>query len=137
LKADLTPASNTFTPTAVGELAGTFQGVPTSATVSWLIDTGSDMPLVRNASAQLFDWVPPAVGQFGYGTAGGPAIAIARDPIVRIFSDVAGTPFAFQGWMGVKPNDDGSDVVGVNALAAWGAELTWDAATGVGRIEAP
>ena len=132
----LSAGSQGSRPFVDGELQGTRQSRPITRPVRWLVDTGSDLSIVRWSTSTSFDWTTNKVGQVSYGTAGGPAIAWHAGPSVVLPS--ATGPLSHRHWMGVKPNDIGSDLIGETLLRdfaqRWGLTMRWDAFNLTGSI---
>ncbi len=84
MAADLYAPSGDQRPHAGGWLRGTWQGSDVDEPVCWLVDTGSEMWVVRYSVGDKFEWTTPAVGQFAYGTNGAVAAAVYHGSMVCV-----------------------------------------------------
>lgn len=135
-----TPAGNSADPRPhqTGEARGFKWGSRVTLKTEWLIDTGAQISVVTKSKGASFDLT--SVGGSASGTTGGGGILVNSgiDMIFKIF-DSSGSPMQVTCSLdiGVKPNDDGSEILGMDQIKHVGAAVEWDPAAGTGRLKTP
>jgi hypothetical protein len=122
-------------PHQTGRAFGFSRGVPISVPVTWMVDTGSDIGVVRKSVGDSFDLV--ATGASASPTTGGGGIIVKTGLDAQFAAeDSAGTSYTLRASpaVGVKPNDAGSDVLGMDQLAAFSVEVLWNPSTRIGSL---
>jgi len=113
-------------------------GLSVSVSVEWMADTGAELSVVTKDVAKNFNLAP--VGGSASGTTGGGGIIIksGMEMEFEVF-DSAGkvVPITSSLDVGVKPNNDGSEILGVDAIDTAGAVIEWDPGTLTGRLRQP
>lgn len=122
-------------PHAWGEASGPKHGKRVTRTVEWLFDTGADVTVVQKALGACFDLV--ATGASASPTTGRRAILMKKGLTVTVtVEDGSGarTASSTSVDVGVKRDNAGSNLVGMDQLAAVGAVLEWNPAKRTGRL---
>ena len=122
-------------PHAVGEAEGILAGTPVVYTVEWLVDTGAEVAVVQDRVGQCFDLSP--TGATATGTTGGRAILMTRGMTVHVPTEDAMGGLSVRGSsrdVGVKSDNTGSNLVGVDQLADCGVTVEWDPLQRSGRL---
>ena len=100
-----------------GEAGGYKWGAAVVSKTEWLIDTGAQISVVTNSKGALFDLTP--AGGSASGTTGGGGILI-KSGLKMIFEIFDAGGAAMQVTcnldIGVKPNDDGSEILGMDQI---------------------
>jgi len=123
------PPGEPARPIARGELIGVHGGMSQVVTVDWVVDTGAEITVVRQSVMVQLAWEMDAAGVVGHGTTGDDPIAIGHGPDLVL--DGRFRPYP---WLGVKEDDEGGDLLGVDTLARLGLTVVWDAASGSGWL---
>jgi hypothetical protein len=110
-----------------GQVEGTKNGLPMTVLKEWLVDTGATLSAITKDNADRFDLIP--LGGSASGTTGGGGILI-KSGLTMVFTVLGITgsnqqvrcslPF------GVKPNNQGSEILGMDQLANVNAKVRWD-----------
>jgi hypothetical protein len=135
-----TPSGNSadHRPHQTGEARGYKWGSAVSSSTEWLMDTGAQISVITKSKGALFDLTP--VGGSASGTTGGGGILVKSgvDMIFEIFdSSGLSKQVTCSLDIGVKPNDDGSEILGVDQIEHVGAAVEWDPGAGTGRLKTP
>jgi len=121
-----------------GEAKGYKRGRPVTVSVEWMADTGAELSVVTKDVGKRFDLTP--VGGSASGTTGGGGIIIksGMEIVFEVF-DPAGkvVPITSSLDVGVKPNNVGSEILGVDQIDYAGAIIEWDPGTLKGRLRQP
>jgi hypothetical protein len=122
-------------PFQTGSVEGVRGGVPLALSKEWLIDTGARISVLTKDNADHFDLTP--LGGSASGTTGGGSILI-KSGLEMIFTvlDSRGLQILVRCSLpvGVKPNNFGSDIVGMDQLAHVGGKVRWNPAAREGDI---
>jgi hypothetical protein len=106
-----------------------------TASVVWLVDTGAGISVITKSHADRFDLTP--LGGSAITTTGGGGIVI-KGGLTMVFTvrQPNGSDHQVRCSLpiGVKPNDHGSDILGMDQLAHVGAKVRWDSAARDGDI---
>jgi hypothetical protein len=127
------PAS--YRPHAWGAASGLKYGHPTTRTVEWLFDSGADVGAVQKRLGDCFDLI--ATGATASPTTGPNAILMKRGMmVIMTVEDASGATrqVASRLDVGVKPNNAGSNLIGMDQVAEVGAVLEWDPMSRLGRL---
>jgi hypothetical protein len=100
-------------PFQTGQVEGTKSHLSVTAPKEWLVDTGASLSVVTKSNADQFDLTP--LGGSASGTTGGGGILIK-----------SGLTMVFTVPIGVKPNNHGSEILGMDQLAHVSAKVRWD-----------
>jgi hypothetical protein len=118
-----------------GRAEGTKSGSPVVKNIEWMIDTGASVSVVRKSTADGFDLTPLAAT--ASGTTGGGGILMKKG-LTTCFEVIgfSGVPKQVTCTLdiGVKPNDSGSEIIGMDQIANTGAKVTWDPVSKTGQI---
>ena len=125
-------------PHQAGEARGYKWGLSVVSKIEWLIDTGAQISVVTKSKGALFDLLPIAGSASATTGGGGILIKSGLDMAFEIF-DGAGLAKPVVGTLdvGVKPDDNGSEILGVDQLEKAGAVVEWDPSAGLGRLKEP
>lgn len=125
-------------PHQTGEARGWKWGWIVTSTTEWLIDTGAQISVITKSKGALFDLTSVAASASGTTGGGGILVKSGLDMLFEIF-DLSGsaTQVTCSLDMGVKPNDDGSEILGMDQIEHVGAAVEWDPAAGTGRLKRP
>jgi hypothetical protein len=108
---------------------------PVVVAVEWLVDTGASISALTSSKAAQFD-LTPVVGT-ALPTTGGSGIPIMSG-VTMVFTVLDPTGVNQQVRcalpVAVKPTDSGSDILGMDQLAAVNAKVRWDPAALDGDI---
>jgi hypothetical protein len=113
-------------------------GAPVAAAVEWMFDTGADVGVVRNSVGNRFQLT--ATGASASPTTGGGGILVKNGLQVEFAAeDPSGVSVTVvvTGSVGVKSNNAGSDILGMDQLASRGARVTWDPTARAGTVIIP
>jgi carbon monoxide dehydrogenase subunit G len=106
---------------------GTLAGAPVAKIKEWLVDTGATISAITKSNADDFDLTPVAVTAQATGAGAG---IIMKSGLTMFFlvKDSFGTDVERQCNLdvGVKPDDSGSEVLGMDQVAHVGAKVHWD-----------
>lgn len=136
--ANLGPKStspNTQRPFQSGRAEGQKSGANVSTNVEWLFDTGAMVCAVTKNVADQFDLTP--TGATAKGTTGGGGIIMKKGLTITFdLEDAAGRRSTVSSNMpvGVKPNNSGNEVVGMDQMTNVNAKIEWDPGAQSGRI---
>jgi len=131
------PSSNSsdHRPHQVGKATGYKAGNPVTVGKEWLIDTGAQISCITKSNGDQFDLT--LTGGSASGTTGGGGILVKSGLTMwfEIF-DKAGAPKSVSCNLdvGVKPNNSGSEILGVDQLQHVGAAIEWDPSAQNGRL---
>lgn len=121
-----------------GQARGNKRGLPVSVNVEWMVDTGAELSVVTKAVGARFKLTP--AGGSASGTTGGGGIIVksGMEVVFEVF-DPGGSAVAITSSLdvGVKPNNDGSEILGVDQIDYAGAIIEWDPGTLTGRLRQP
>lgn len=120
-----------------GQVLGPRQsdGVYSSVTVTWLADTGADITTVRDGIGRLFRY--QSTGATASPTIGGGGIHVVSGldiEFTAVDSSGATTTVKSAQLVGVKSNNAGDDVLGMDGLSAIQGTITWDPHSGTGDL---
>jgi hypothetical protein len=110
-----------------GEAAGSKGGRPVTVSVEWLFDTGADVAVVQKRVGDCFDTTPtgasasPTVGSGGILMVQGIMVSFETEDAMGQSSTVSSSND-----LGVKNDNAGSNLIGVDQLADVGAKIWWD-----------
>ena len=132
-----TGARSSLRPHQQGELKGRRKilGAPYARPVEWLVDTGADISTVRNQIASGFQ--VSSVGLSASPTTGGGGIQVVTGLTAEFqVEDAGGTIHTAQAmrYMGIKSNNAGSDLLGMNHIAEVGATVRWEPTAALGAL---
>lgn len=118
-----------------GRVEGSHKGIPKTALKEWLIDTGANFSAVTKDNAEQFDLVP--LGGSASATTGGGGILI-KAGLTMVFTALGTNGFnrlvRCSLPIGVKPNNKGSEILGMDQLAYVHAKVRWDPSAQDGDI---
>jgi hypothetical protein len=115
-------------PFQTGKLGGSKNGLSLEVANEWLIDTGATVSAITKSKGDQFDLTP--TGASASATTGGGGIImksgltatfVVFDSLMKANRDVSSALD-----VGVKPNDYGSEILGMDQLANVGANVRWD-----------
>lgn len=111
-----------------GNIAGTKNGVSHQANKEWLVDTGASVSAITKSNADQFDLI--ATGASASATTGGGGI-IMKSGLTMVFTvldEATGSDNSVGCSLdvGVKPNDNGSEILGMDQVVDVGASIRWD-----------
>lgn len=121
-----------------GQAKGMKNGNPVSVAVEWMFDTGAELSVITNSVESNFDLTP--VGGSASGTTGGGGILIKSGMKVEFeVFDPSGSKVLITSNLdvGVKSNNAGSEILGVDQIDYAGAIIEWDPGTLTGRLRQP
>lgn len=121
-----------------GKARGLKNGLPADADKEWMVDTGAQISVITKSNGDKFDLT--AVGGTASGTTGGGGILVKSGLTMEFeIYDIAGTSKTVTCNLdvGVKPNNKGSEILGMDQIAQVGAIVEWDPATRLGRLREP
>jgi hypothetical protein len=118
-----------------GSVEGVKNRLAVTVSLEWLVDTGANISVLTRSKAAPFDLTP--LGGSATGTTGGGGILIVAG-LAMVFT-VLGPAGANRQVrcslpVGVKPNDTGSNLLGMDQLALAKAKVRWDPSTLEGDI---
>jgi hypothetical protein len=122
-------------PHQVGSAEGTKGGSPVGVSKEWLIDTGAQISVVTKDNADQFDLTP--TGGSASATTGGGGILIKSGLTMKfeIFDSSGAVKAVFCSRdIGVKPNNDGGEILGMDQLYEVDGAVDWDPGLRKGRI---
>jgi hypothetical protein len=111
-----------------GRVLGQQNGAPAATNVEWLVDTGADIVALWDSVGSLFD-VVQSIGASASPTTGGGGIQVVTGIQAEFnVEDATGnaTTASASGYVGIKSNNAGNNVLGVEQLADAGATVEWD-----------
>jgi predicted aspartyl protease len=121
-----------------GKITGYKAGTPVTARKEWLVDTGAQITCVTKNNADQFDLTP--TGGSASATTGGGGILVKTGLTVwfEVFdkngqSKSVGSQLS----VAVKPNNNGSEILGMDQLQNANAAIEWDTAQLTGRLYEP
>ena len=118
-----------------GKAKGKKNGQDVEAEKEWMFDTGATVSAITKNNADKFDLTP--VGATASGTTGGGGIIMKRG-LTMVFSIIGrdGNPKEVRCSLnvGVKPNNSGSEIIGMDQIATVNAVILWNPKTQTGRI---
>lgn len=121
-----------------GKARGLKYGLPVAEDKEWMIDTGAQISVITKSNGDKFDLT--AVAGSASGTTGGAGILI-RSGLTMEFQifDIAGSAKTVTCKLnvGVKRNDKGSEILGMDQIAHVGAIVEWDPKALKGRLREP
>ena len=103
--------------------------------VEWLVDTGAEVSAITNHNANQFDLVSVA-GSVSATTGGGGIVIMSGVSTVFEMFDVLSNPQQMKcsRKIGVKPNNYGSEILGMDRVAHVSAVVEWDPTSRKGRL---
>lgn len=114
-------------PFQIGEIEGFKSGLLKTALKEWLVHTGAAISALTKDNADEFDLVP--LGGSASATTGGGGILI-KAGVVMIFTllETSGVNRKVRCSLpvGVKANNSGSEILGMDQLASVQAKVRWD-----------
>lgn len=121
-----------------GKASGLKNGLPHSEKKEWMVDTGAQISVITKSNGDKFDLNP--VGGSASGTMGGGGI------LIKSGLEMEFEVFDPRGYartvtcnldVGVKPNNKGSEILGMDQIADVGAIVEWDPTARTGRLRQP
>src|ERR1043165_358053 len=110
-----------------GQIEGTKNSHSRTALKEWLIDTGATISVITKSNAEQFDLT--VLGGSASSTTGGGGILL-NSGLTRVFTLLKHTGADEQVRcslpIGVKSNDHGSEILGMDQLAHVKAKVRWD-----------
>jgi hypothetical protein len=103
--------------------------------VEWVIDTGADITVVRNSVCSGFDVTPRALS--ASSTTGGRDIQVVTGLVAEFdVEDISKNQRRIRadGYIGIKPNDANSDLLGMKQLADADVTVSWNPAIQKGSL---
>jgi hypothetical protein len=131
------PSTNPFDrrPHQMGKATGYKFGSFVSVSKEFLIDSGADISCITKSNADRFDLT--ATGGSASATTGGGGILV-KSGLTMIFDifDKVGNQKSVHCSLdvGVKPNNNGSDILGMDQLNHVSAAVEWDPAHRSGKL---
>ncbi len=130
--------SNGLRPVQDGRVLGcrASDGVPSAVDITWLVDTGADLATIRDKFGRLFQY-QKSIGATASPTTGGGGIQVVSGLEAEFtVRDQWGneTAVVSNQLMGVKSNDAGSDLLGMEQLADLGVCVEWEPRSGSGQL---
>jgi len=122
-------------PHQFGGAKGTKFGWPVDESKEWLIDTGASIAVITKDNADKFDLI--VVAGSASGTTGGGGILIKRGLTTEFeVFDSGGSAVKKQCTLdvGVKPNNLGAEILGMDQLNDAGASVDWDPVNKTGKL---
>ncbi len=118
-----------------GKVEGSKKGRPKTALKEWLLDTGANISALTKSNAEQFDLIP--LGGSASATTVGGGILI-KAGLAMIFTVLEASGSSRQARcslpIGVKPNNSGSDILGMDQLAFVNAKVRWNPSAQDGDI---
>jgi hypothetical protein len=122
-------------PFQIGRVEGFKKGAALSKSKEWLIDTGAEVSAITKSSADYFDLTTTAATAFA--TSGGTGLLV-KTGLTMFFevrqSSGADSEVNCSIAFGVKPDDQGSEILGMDQIAHVKARVEWDPASLDGNI---
>jgi hypothetical protein len=121
-----------------GKAKGLQNGLPHSEDKEWLVDTGAQISVVTKDNGDKFDLT--AVGGSASGTTGGGGILVKSglEMEFEIFdTNGVATTVKCNLDVGVKHNNKGSEILGMDQIADVDAVVEWDPKARTGRLRRP
>jgi hypothetical protein len=118
-----------------GRIEGQHLGVSATETIDWLVDTGASICAITKDSADKFDLHP--TGATASATSGGAGIIMKSGmTIVFTVEDSSGTNSEQTCFLdvGVKPDNQGSEVLGMDQINHCGVKVRWDPSAQTGAL---
>jgi len=110
-----------------GSVEGTRNGLPLTASKEWLVDTGATLSCITKDNADQFDLTP--TGGSASATTGGTGILI-KTGLTMVFTVLQASGANCKERcslpVGVRPNNAGSEILGMDQISYVGARLRWD-----------
>ena len=133
----LAPSGNPTDPRPhqLGKARGLKNGLLVAATKGWMVDTGAQISAITKDNGDKFDLT--AVGGSASGTAGGGGILVKSGQTMEFeVFDTHGvaTTVTCNLNVGVKPNNKGSEILGMDQIAHVDAIVEWDPKSRTGRL---
>jgi len=131
------PSGNAFDrrPHQLGKASGTKDGFPVTVSKEWLVDTGAQISAITKDNADQFDLT--AVAGSASATTGGGGILV-RSGLTMHFEilDTAGSSKSVSCSLdvGVKPDNSGSEILGMDQLANVHAGVEWEPKNQSGKL---
>jgi hypothetical protein len=119
-----------------GSLSGTKNLAPVQIGLEWLVDTGACVSAITHNNGNYFDLI--ATGASANATTGGAGIIMKRGLTTSFWvKDPSGIDRrkSCQLDVGVKPNNQGSEILGMDQIAHVQAKVSWDPSTRDGDIQ--
>lgn len=119
-----------------GHASGTKSGAPVRIAIEWMVDTGSDITTVLNATGAKFDLT--ATGASASPTTGGGGILVYTGLAAEFTAEdrTSGTAYPMTSMqpLGVKSGNTGSEILGMDALSSNAVEVEWRPAARLGTL---
>jgi hypothetical protein len=125
-------------PHQTGAASGSKSGAVVQASVEWLIDTGAQISVVTSNTGNQFDLTP--TGGSAAATTGGVGILVKSGLTCKFEAeDSSGVTNTLTGSLdvGVKPNNSGGEILGMDQLNAAQVEVIWDPRYRSGKLREP
>jgi hypothetical protein len=122
-------------PHQTGIAAGTKNGCAVTAKTEWLFDTGAEIAVLTKKTADQFDLTPTAGS--ASATTGGGGILIKSGLTTKFEiedSCRSAKTVTCKLDVGVKPNNSGSDLLGMDQLNDVDAAINWDPGNRSGQL---
>jgi hypothetical protein len=109
-----------------GHAEGTRAGAPITAPELWLVDTGAMVSAITKDNADQFDLTP--LGASAASTTGGPMIMKVGLTLAFTVLDTFGVDQQRRCLLpvAVKPNNQGSEILGMDQVVQVSAKVRWD-----------
>jgi hypothetical protein len=121
-----------------GKAKGFKSGLPVTENKEWMVDTGAQISVITKSNGDKFDLT--AVGGSASGTTGGGGILVKSGLTMEFeIFDTTGTAKTVTCNLdvGVKPNNKGSEILGMDQIAQVGAIVEWHPKARTGRLREP
>jgi hypothetical protein len=123
-------------PCQPGRVLGPKAGVAHQVALEWLVDTGAEISAVHQSVGNQFTFTR-VVGASASPTTGGGGILVYAGATVEFSArDATGASCVMHATndIGVKSNNSGSNLLGMDQLASCGVAIDWDPRNGVGEL---
>jgi len=114
-------------PFQIGSAEGTKGAIKVVMCKEWLIDTGAEVSAITKSNAANFDLTALAATAMATTTGAGLAMHSGLTMVFKVKNSV-GTDVTVRCSLdvGVKPSDDGSEILGMDQIAHVNARVEWD-----------
>jgi hypothetical protein len=122
-------------PHQLGKATGHKSGLPVSVTKEWLVDTGAQISCITKSNGDQFDLT--LTGGSASATTGGGGILVKRG--LTMWFEIFDTASMRKSVscsldVAVKPNNNGSEILGMDQLKNVNAAVEWDPGAQKGRM---
>jgi len=114
-------------PFQIGSAEGTKGGIKVVMSKEWLVDTGAEVSVITKSNAANFDLTPLAATAMATTTGTWLAMHSGLEMVFKV-KDSAGANVTKRCSLdiGVKPSDEGSEILGMDQIAHHSARVEWD-----------